>query len=51
MLDDIQRTLWATVDTLRAHMGAAEDKHLVLGRSSGPRCLPEARTAMAPDSV
>ncbi len=31
MLDDIQKTLWATADKLRANMDAAEYKHLVLG--------------------
>ena len=31
MLDDIKKTLWATADKLRANMGAAEYKHLVLG--------------------
>ena len=31
MLDDIKKTLWATADTLRANMDAAEYKHLVLG--------------------
>lgn len=31
MLDDIQKTLWATADKLRANVDAAEYKHLVLG--------------------
>ena len=31
MLADIQKTLWATADKLRANMDAAEYKHLVLG--------------------
>lgn len=31
MLQDIQKTLWATADKLRANMDAAEYKHLVLG--------------------
>ena len=31
MLEDIQKTLWATADKLRANMDAAEYKHLVLG--------------------
>ena len=31
MLDDIQKTLWATADKLRTNMDAAEYKHLVLG--------------------
>jgi type I restriction enzyme M protein len=31
MLDDIQKTLWAAADKLRANMDAAEYKHLVLG--------------------
>ena len=31
MLDDLQKTLWATADKLRANMDAAEYKHLVLG--------------------
>ncbi len=31
MIDDIQKTLWATADKLRANMDAAEYKHLVLG--------------------
>ena len=31
MLEDIQKTLWATADKLRANMDAAEYKHIVLG--------------------
>jgi type I restriction enzyme M protein len=31
MLDDLEKTLWATADKLRANMDAAEYKHLVLG--------------------
>lgn len=31
MLQDIQKTLWATADKLRANVDAAEYKHLVLG--------------------
>lgn len=31
MLTDIQKTLWATADKLRANVDAAEYKHLVLG--------------------
>lgn len=31
MLEDINKTLWATADKLRANMDAAEYKHLVLG--------------------
>jgi type I restriction enzyme M protein len=31
MINDIKKTLWATADTLRANMDAAEYKHLVLG--------------------
>ena len=31
MLEDIKKTLWATVDKLRANMDAAEYKLLVLG--------------------
>ncbi|WP_130472261.1 type I restriction-modification system subunit M [Candidatus Magnetaquicoccus inordinatus] len=31
MLEDIQKTLWAAADKLRANMDAAEYKHLVLG--------------------
>lgn len=31
MLDDIQKTLWAAADKLRANVDAAEYKHLVLG--------------------
>jgi type I restriction enzyme M protein len=31
MLEDIQKTLWATADKLRANVDAAEYKHLVLG--------------------
>lgn len=31
MLDDIKKTLWAAADKLRANMGAAEYKRLVLG--------------------
>ncbi|MBF0184094.1 MAG: SAM-dependent DNA methyltransferase [Magnetococcales bacterium] len=31
MLDDIEKTLWAAADKLRANMDAAEYKHLVLG--------------------
>lgn len=31
MLDDINKTLWATADKLRANMDAVEYKHLVLG--------------------
>ena len=31
MLSDIQKTLWATADKLRANVDAAEYKHLVLG--------------------
>ena len=31
MTEDIERTLWATADKLRANMDAAEYKHLVLG--------------------
>jgi type I restriction-modification system DNA methylase subunit len=31
MQDDIKKTLWATVDKLRANRDAAEYKHLVLG--------------------
>jgi type I restriction enzyme M protein len=31
MIEDIQKTLWATADKLRANMDAAEYKHIVLG--------------------
>ena len=31
MINDIKKTLWATSDTLRANMDAAEYKHLVFG--------------------
>ncbi len=31
MLDNTPKTLWATANKLRANMGAAEYKHLVLG--------------------
>lgn len=31
MINDIEKTLWATADKLRANMDAAEYKHLVLG--------------------
>jgi type I restriction enzyme M protein len=31
MIQDIQKTLWATADKLRANMDAAEYKHIVLG--------------------
>lgn len=31
MIDDLEKTLWATADKLRANMDAAEYKHLVLG--------------------
>lgn len=31
MLDDLEKTLWAIADKLRANMDAAEYKHLVLG--------------------
>ncbi len=31
MLNDIQKTLWAAADKLRANMDAAEYKHIVLG--------------------
>ncbi|EIF28402.1 type I restriction-modification system methyltransferase subunit [Burkholderia sp. Ch1-1] len=31
MLDDMKKTLWATADKLRANMGAAEYKRIVLG--------------------
>lgn len=31
MIQDIEKTLWAAADKLRANMDAAEYKHLVLG--------------------
>lgn len=31
MIEGIKKTLWATVDKLRANMDAAEYKHIVLG--------------------
>ena len=31
MIDTFKKTLWATADKLRAHMDAAEYKHLLLG--------------------
>lgn len=31
MIENIKKPLWATADKLRANMGAAEYKHVVLG--------------------
>jgi hypothetical protein len=32
MIEDVERTPWATIETLRGSMGAADCNHLMLGR-------------------
>ena len=47
MIQDLEKTLWATADKLRNNMDAAEYKHIVLGLSGGIACYKAAELCRA----